>query len=337
MRIVITGASGNLGTALLRQLSLSEATDGLELVGICRRRPPQLPPYDRASWVETDLSEPGSEQVLTRAFEGADAVVHLAWLIQPSYNRQLLWQTNQGGTERVVRAAQRAGVGQLVHASSVGVYSPRRHRSPVNEDWPREGVASSSYSVDKAAAEHLLDRLEAESSMIVTRMRPGLIMQGAAASEISRYFLPRWLPPTLVRPAALRFLPLPVEFSLQFVHANDVARAFVTVLEARASGAFNVVTDPVIDRQAWQRCFGGVAPAVTPALLRQLASLSWRAHLQPVDPGWIDLAANVPVLSSARIRAVGWRPAHFADEVLLEFVRGLSHRSGTGSPALQPR
>lgn len=333
MRIVITGASGNFGTALLRQLSQAEH----QLVGISRRRPPHTPPYDRADWIQADLSEPDSQAILTDAFAGADAVVHLAWLIQPSYDRELLRRTNQNGTRRVIAAAQRAGVQHLVHASSVGVYSPRRHRSPVNEDWPRDGVPTSSYSVDKAAAEHMLDDAEQESSMVISRIRPGLIMQGAAASEISRYFLPRWLLPSLVRPGLLRFAPYPAGFALQFVHANDVARAVVVVLEHRAAGAFNVVAEPVMDRPAWRQCFGGVAPSVPTTLLRRLASLSWRAHLQPTDPGWIDLAASVPLLSSARIRALGWVPEHSADEVLLEFVKGLSRKSGTASPVLAPR
>lgn len=337
MRIAITGASGNLGTALLRQLSRENETRGAghQVVGISRRRPLGAPPYDRADWVGADISQDASIDTLSRAFDGADVVVHLAWLIQPSYDRQLLLETNQGGTRRVIEAVRRVGVGHLVHASSVGVYSPRRHRSPVTEDWPREGVETSSYSVDKAAAERLLD--EAESFVRISRIRPGLILQGAAASEISRYFLPRWLPPALVRTGPLRYAPYPAEFSLQFVHANDVARAFVSVIEQRAPGAFNVVADPIIDRDTWRAIFGGIGPAPKLGLLRRAAELSWKAHLQPTDPGWVDLAASVPVLSSARIRELGWSPAHRADEALLEFVRGLNHRSGTRSPALAPR
>ena len=69
--------------------------------------------------------------------------------------------------------------------------------------------------------------------------------------------------------------------------------------------------------------FGGVAPAAPIPVLRGLVHASWAAHLQPVDPGWIDLAANVPVLSTERIRQLGWRPEHTAEQVLREFVTAL--------------
>ena len=40
MRIVITGASGNFGTALLRQLTLDSGDQPHDLIGVSRRRPP---------------------------------------------------------------------------------------------------------------------------------------------------------------------------------------------------------------------------------------------------------------------------------------------------------
>jgi UDP-glucose 4-epimerase len=195
--------------------------------------------------------------------------------------------------------------------------------------------------VDKAAAEQLLDRFEAEQAdgpaTTLTRMRPGLILQAAAASEISRYFLPRPLPTSLLHPVMLRLVPFPAGIALQFVHAGDVARAVRLVLRERAGGAFNVATEPVVDRRSWRAMFGGVAPPVPIPALRSLVHASWAAHLQPVDPGWIDLAANVPVLNTDRIRQLGWRPERTAEQVLREFLQALQDGRGTASPALAPR
>jgi UDP-glucose 4-epimerase len=342
MRIVITGASGNVGSALLRALT-EDPAESHQLAGISRRPARAEPPFDRAEWVSTDLSEPSAVDALTEAFSGADAVVHLAWLIQPSYDREQLRRTNQHGTARVIEAVRRAGVPHLVHFSSVGVYSPSENAQPVSEDYPHGGVAGSPYSVDKAAAEQLLDEFEsslAESgdpSITVTRMRPGLILQGAAASEISRYFLPRPLPTSLLRPSMLRLVPFPTALNLQFVHADDVARAVLLVLRHRAGGAFNVATEPIVNRDSWKAMFGGVSPSVPVSALRPLVHASWAAHLQPVDPGWIDLAANVPVLDTSRIRELGWRPERTAEQVLREFVEALREGRGDASPALTPR
>jgi nucleoside-diphosphate-sugar epimerase len=340
MRIVITGATGNVGTALLQVLA--EEPDLHQLVGICRRTPPAEPPYDGVDWLSADLATPQSADVLTEACAGADAVVHLAWLIQPSYDRELLRRTNQDGSARVIEAVRRAGVGHLVHFSSVGTYSPARDAQPVSEDYPHGGVASSSYSVDKAAVELMLDRFEAElgesgAATTVTRMRPGLILQAAAASEISRYFLPPVLPTNLLRPAMLRLAPLPNGIALQFVHARDVARAVLLVLRERAGGAFNVATEPVVDRRSWQAMFGGVGPPLPIPVVRSLVHASWAAHLQPVDPGWIDLAASVPVLDTSRIRQLGWQPERTAEQLLHEFLQALRDGRGTASPALAPR
>jgi UDP-glucose 4-epimerase len=339
MRIVITGATGNVGTALLRVLT-EDPAESHQLVGISRRPGPVEPPYEAVEWVRADLATPAATEVLAAAFAGADAVVHLAWLIQPSYDRELLRRTNQGGTARVIEAVQRAGVPHLVHFSSIGVYSPARDAQPVSEDYPHDGVPSSRYSVDKAAAEALLDRFEdslAGTSITVTRMRPGVILQAAAASEIARYFLPKAVPLRLLRQSLLPLVPLPASFHLQFVHAEDVARAVRLVLRHRAGGAFNVVTEPVVDRDSWRSMFGGVAPAVPVPVLRALVHASWAMHLQPVDPGWIDLAANVPVLSTDRIRELGWQPQRSAEQVLRELIEAMREGRGTGSPALAPR
>ena len=99
---------------------------------------------------------------------------------------------NQNGTAAVVRAVPAAGVSQLVHMSSVGAYS-RTRPHPVHEDWPTNGVPSSSYSVDKGVAERIVAGLQ-DSPTRVTVVRPSLILQDAAVAEIARYFVGPLLP-----------------------------------------------------------------------------------------------------------------------------------------------
>ena len=69
-------------------------------------------------------------------FEGADAVVHLAWLIQPGRDKPTLRAVNVDGSARVFRATAEAGVPALVYASSVGAYSPGPKDRTVDESWP---------------------------------------------------------------------------------------------------------------------------------------------------------------------------------------------------------
>lgn len=357
MRIVITGASGNVGTALLRRLGSTEH----ELVGVARRRPPQAAPYDRADWVQADLSTSASTSLLETAFAGADAVVHLAWQIQPGRDREQLRRTNQGGTRRVIDAVRTTRVAHLVHMSSVGAYTPgpsgpAPEKAWADEDWPTTGVATSSYSVDKAAAETMVADFVSEQATgqsaapqthptrrdpgdpvtTVTVVRPALILQPDAASEIARYFLGPLVPTSVLHPALLRFAPWPRALSLQVVHADDVAQAVDLILARRASGAFNLAADPVLDRAGARACFGGLGPSLPLAALRAAATLSWRLHLQPTDAGWIDLGARAPLLRADRARTeLGWDPRHRGDEVLRQFVEAL--REGRGAPSLPMR
>ncbi|MFI9535893.1 NAD-dependent epimerase/dehydratase family protein [Nocardia fusca] len=130
MKIVVTGASGNVGTALLRS-----PRNGPELIGIARRRPPRgREPYDRARWIECDIGDPAAASLLPRVFAGADVVVHLAWAVHPQRTDPPLTRTNVAGTANVLRAVTEAGVRQVVCASSVAAYTPAaRWRRPTHQ------------------------------------------------------------------------------------------------------------------------------------------------------------------------------------------------------------
>lgn len=331
MRIVITGASGNVGTALL--LALGKSGDH-DLVGVSRRQPPAAVPYSWAEWVSTDIGAPDAAQTLTKIFAGADAVVHLAWLLQPSHDRQAMRRTNQDGTAAVARAAVDAGVAHLVHQSSIGAYAAGPGMT-VDESWLATGIATSSYSVDKAAAEAIVTRVE--DDLVLSRIRPGLIFQDAAASEVTRYFLGPLVPSLLLRRGVFRFAPFPDALAFQLVHADDVAAAIALVLRERAAGAFNVAAPPVIDRAVCRRIFGGIGPPAPPAVLRALAAATWHSRLQPTEPGWIDLASNVPVMNTDRMAALGWAPTKDAAEVLGSFVDALGRGAGRPGPLLRRR
>src|SRR5690349_10045185 len=142
MRVVVTGASGNVGTALLRRL---RRESGMEIVGVARRPPGPDggAPYGGVSWVRCDVGAPDATDTLADAFRGADCVVHLAWQIQPSHDEGVLHRTNVDGSRAVVDAVVRAGVPGLVVASSVGVYAPGPKDTFVDEDWPTTGVRTS--------------------------------------------------------------------------------------------------------------------------------------------------------------------------------------------------
>jgi nucleoside-diphosphate-sugar epimerase len=270
-------------------------------------------------------------------FAGADAVVHLAWLIQPSRRLAELRAVNVDGSRRVFEAAARAGAGALVHASSIGVYSPGPKDRPVDESWPREGVQSLFYSRHKAEAERILDEVErAAPELRVVRLRPGLIFKREAAQEIRRYFVGPLLPSPLVHPNLVPVFPDVPRLAVQAVHSRDVAEAYrLAALEPRARGAYNVAADPVLDVRELARLLGARRVPVPAAVLRAAADAAYRLRLTPTPAAWLDLALGVPVMDTARIRGeLGWTPRHRADAALLELLDGLREAAGGDTPPL---
>ncbi|TQL03614.1 NAD-dependent epimerase/dehydratase family protein [Cellulomonas sp. SLBN-39] len=343
MRVVVVGASGNVGTALLRRIAAD--TTITSVTGVARRVPARTPPppYDVADWVACDVGAGDDDAptvaALARTFAGADAVVHLAWAIQPSHDRATLRSTNVVGTRRVAQAAVRAGVPHLVVASSVGAYSPVADDDPRDEDLPTGGTRTSTYSVDKVSVEQLLDRVEADHpSLVVTRLRPALVFQRDAGHEIARYFLGPFVP-TPVLAGKVPVLPWPTGLRLQVVHADDLAEAFREAVVRQVPGAFNVAAPQVLHGHDVAAVVSQGRVRDVPARAARLAlSAAWRVRAVPVGPGWFDMALGVPVLSTARAgRSLGWQPARTGHEALAELVEGIAAGAGTASPPMRAR
>ena len=333
MRIVITGATGNVGSALVRRLV---AEGGHELVGIARRVPGTGAPASDITWVSLDLSDDSCGRSLERAFEGADAVVHLAWAFQPSHDLRYLEALGVGGTRRVLHAVSTTGVPHVVHMSSIGAYSPKQTDIPVDESWPTDGVRSSRYSVHKAAAERLLDAYEHRDGALVTRMRPGIVGQRSAGSALLRYGLPAVVPSRVLDHVWV--LPLDKRLVVPIVHADDVADAIALELHRKVGGAFNLAAEPPVTAQDIADALGARLVDVPAALVRLAMSAAWHAHLQQVDTGWLDLAYTVPLLDTSRAqRELGWTPTVDALDVLGEVVSGMRRGDADGTPVLRAR
>ncbi|VXB28629.1 NAD-dependent epimerase/dehydratase family protein [Nocardioides sp. AX2bis] len=343
MRVVVTGATGNVGTAVLEHLLATR--DDLEVVGLARRVPAATADDaypGRLTWAGLDLSDDACLPALRVALRGADAVVHLAWGFQPSRDPDYLEALGVGGTRRVLESATAEQVPHLVHMSSVGAYSPRTDDVPVGEDFPTHGIRSSMYSRHKAAAEALLDEHDAAvatgrvTGPSVARLRPGIVGQRDAGSALLRYGLPGLVPGRAV--TLLPVLPLDRSLLVPMVHAADVADAVGRVLDQRATGAFNLAAPTPVTAIDIASALGARHVHAPGRLLRAAVSASWQAHVQPLDPGWIDLALEVPLMDTRRAREeLGWSASRTAVSVLEETVAGMRDSAAGSTAALRPR
>jgi UDP-glucose 4-epimerase len=335
-RIAIVGASGNIGTALLKRLTASGGD--YEIHGVARRRPPPIGAYESVTWHQLDVSEHQAVTRLQRVFTGAQAVVHLAWAFQPTRNTRYIDAVGVDGSSAVLSAARAAGVGQLVHMSSVGTYAAGRYGQRVDESWSTAGIASSPYSRAKSAVEALLDDYERRDGgdTVITRMRPGFVLQRDAASGLRRYTLPAYVDPAWLR--LLPILPMDRSLTIPVIHADDVADAIVRAVERRAAGPFNLSAEPPVRRDDVAHALGAKPIHVPAPILRALVQFSWRARLQPIDEGWLDMAFTVPLLDTGRARTLlDWAPQHTALEALSELIDGFTQHSATPSPVLATR
>lgn len=329
MHVVITGASGNVGTSLLEVLSADSRIR--RITGIARRVRRRMP-FPQVGWIPADVGTTPLEPL----FEGADAVVHLAWAIQPSHDEARLWSTNVLGSHRVFDAARTAGVRRIVYVSSVGAYSPGPCEPRIDESWPVDGISTSFYSRHKATVEWMLDQFEAiHPEPVVSRLRPALIFKREAAMGIRRLFLGRFFPTSLLERGRLPLLPLPADLRFQAVASHDVARACATLLTADGGGIFNLAAEPVLDSATVASLLGTRLVHVPTPLVRWGAGVSWRMRAQPTPEGWLDMATQVPLLDASKAKSeLGWEPTVDAVSALDQLFGGLVDKASMPTPAL---
>ncbi|MFE9836658.1 SDR family oxidoreductase [Streptomyces sp. NPDC005551] len=331
-KIVVTGATGNVGTSVVRLLSEDPAV--ASVVGLARRTPHWSPP--RTTWKAVDLEK---DTGLVELFRGADAVVHLAWKFQPARDPAVTWRTNVLGSVRVFEAVARAGVPALIHASSVGAYSPGPDDRAVDESWPTHGWPGAAYTREKAYLERVLDTFEREHpGTRVVRMRPAFLFKRESASEQRRIFGGRLLPGPLLRPEALPVVPDIPGLRFQALHTDDAADAYRLAVLREVRGAFNIAADPPLDAGVLGELFHARPVRVPSPVARSGLAAAWALHLLPASPQLFDAVLRLPLMDCARARTeLGWQPRRTAVEALEELLEGMRRGSGADTAPLRGR
>ena len=167
MRAALTGASGYTGGRLLRTL-LARGDSVTALV-----RPQSSTPALRDSGARLVGGDLADAAALGRLVVGAEVVFHVAAVYRTaghpdSYYREV----NVGGTERLLEAAARAGVGRVVHTSTVGVYGDVK-TPPADESTPL--APGDIYQATKAEADALALEFHRSGRLQVVVVRPGAI------------------------------------------------------------------------------------------------------------------------------------------------------------------
>ena len=306
MKVALTGSTGFIGVNLAAHL----AEAGHDVVALRRPRTGEeggggrgeasgaaAGETSRVLRVEGDVRDRGS---LRKAFDGCEAVVHLAALFNaPEASLEEYRDTNVEGTRNVLETARELGVGRVVHCSTVGVASGGE--PPYAEDAPYDPPAWDKYETTKAAGERLAIRFHEESGLPVVIIRPAQVYGPGDTSKLKFYKMVK--KGVIVSPGrTLKHL----------IYIDDLCAAFERALHAEAG--FGV---PII------------VASEAPTPLTELVGIAARALGVPAPS--VRLPA-LPVTAAATavetvFNAVGRKPPIFRRSMNF-FTKSVAFRTG---------
>jgi dihydroflavonol-4-reductase len=232
MRVAVTGATGHVGSNLVR--SLIDRGDQVRV--LVRDRADALAGLE----VEHVRGSVGDTDALRRLFTGVDVVYHLAAMISISGDPHgHVRSTNVEGTRRVATAALAAGVRRLVHCSSVhafDLYMPgSKDLQWIDESWPRVPDAAPHFAYDrsKAAGERALREVMALGLDAVIVHPSGVVGPfDFGPSRMGRVLLGLYH----------RSLPSLIDGGFDFVDVRDVVGAMLVAADRGVAGANYITT-----------------------------------------------------------------------------------------------
>ncbi len=321
LTVAVTGPTGTFGFGLM---PLLEADDRIgRVIGIARR------PFDplEHGWTKLEYRQGDvrDEAALEAALEGADVVVHLAFLITGNASSQTIRSINVDGTLNTFRAAAAAGARRFVYASSIAAYGFHRDNPVgITEDWPTRPARRLFYAQEKAEVEALLaDESLRHPEVELYVLRPPIVLGPHAVGAKSMFPRPiERVGGALGRALLSRHVPLPVpvpDLPLQFVHEADVGQAFVLcIVGAGPPGAYNIAGPGVVTPVDVARELG-LVPLRVPSAIVETASRALSAAPIPLPPqaGWVEVVAHPAVVDSTKAtRELGWTPRYTGIEAL---------------------
>ena len=169
MRVLITGGTGFIGTAL----SLAYLKDGHEVVVLAREATPaerENAAELRAAGARVVVASVTEADEVRRALEGVQVVHHIAAAMRvANIPDSVFWETNVQATERLLKASRDARVGRFVYCSSIGAFG-KAPPKPATEETPCAPVDI--YQKTKKAAEELCLRYRSETGFPISIVRP---------------------------------------------------------------------------------------------------------------------------------------------------------------------
>jgi UDP-glucose 4-epimerase len=323
MRYVITGGSGYIGGRLTELLVGRDETERIVILDV---RPPDVP-WPKTEYVRGDVRDRRAMRELLER-ERPDALVHLAFLLNPIRDEALMYDIDVNGTQAVLQAASEVGTEQVLVTSSASAYGAFPDNPvPIAEDQPVRGQPDFSYARDKAEADRICQLWAADHpDRVMTIVRPTFVFGPNVDNFLSHPFTDSPFIPVLDG----------VEADLQLVHEDDVVTAITGLLDANEGGAFNVAADGLMK---WREAAEMIGTKVREMKFRtayRMYGLAWRLHVPRVEApaGSLHFIRHPYVVSNAKLKAaIGWEPKYETREVYEQTMRAKGLLEGRPEPA----
>lgn len=282
-RVVVTGAASMLGRAVTARLAARP--DAPEVVALDLRADRGI---DGIDLVTSDLAE---------AFEGADAVLHLASVFGPAIEGpEIEAAVEVTMARRVLAAASKVGAETVVLLSSATVYGPWANNAvPLSEDAPLRPHPDLAYAVQLAEVERVAAEWAADHpSAAVARLRPAPVVADGRLGWLARGL------------DAAADVPTADDTPAQYLHVDDLAAAVVVAWEQRLAGPVNVAPSGWLT-PTQRRALDPVPRLRLPeAVALKVAAFRWRLRLAPTHPGILPYVRAPWVVANDRLAAAGW-------------------------------
>jgi UDP-glucose 4-epimerase len=325
LRVAVTGPTGDIGRALMRTLDKEPRIE--RVIGMARRPfDPKEQGFNKVEYRQGDITDRKSVQELV---EGADVVVHLAFLIFGSKDETE--RINMRGCNNVFESAFEAKAKRLIYTSSVAAYGFHEDNPEVlTEDVPPRGTDEHHYSAQKARLEEHLEKLATNfPNTDVFVFRPCVVAGPTALSLIEKIpyvQLSEKLPTSAMKVVGALPLLRPVipdpGVPFQLVHEDDVAQAVThSVLGKGEPGIYNLAGDGELTLTDLAHALGWYPLPIPEVAVDATVKVVSRMPLLPTEAKWIN-AIRVPVLvDTTRAREkLGWKPRYDVLETLADTI-----------------
>ncbi|WP_417807135.1 SDR family oxidoreductase [Thioclava sp.] len=300
-KILITGAGGMIGRALMAEL----AGCAHEVIATDLKAPAGLP--EGVRFTPLDVTTDAPARVI--AAERPEVIVHLASIVTPGpgMGRDLAHAVDVEGSRKVLEAALKNGVRRLVVTSSGAAYGYHADNPvPLRESDTLRGNPEFAYADHKRQVEEMLTQARADHPALEqVVLRVGTVLGARTDNQITALFAkPRLL---AIRGADSPFV---------FIWTHDLARILHRAATDGPAGIYNVAGDGALGMRDLARRLGKPVRTLPAGLIKAALALAHPLHLSRYGPEQVRFLQYRPVLANDALkRDFGYTPELSSAEV----------------------